>query len=134
VATAVSAAAAEAEHRAAVEAARAERQAAKEAARAAAVEAAARVAESAALARAAREQGSGAEPGQSGGQSAGATTGVPRPGRTPRSSDVWAAATADAGVGVVPRPPTVDHVVPGAAAPEDRGGSPGDDARAGDAV
>jgi hypothetical protein len=47
---------------------------------------------------------------------------------------VWAAATAEAGVGVVERPPTVDHDGPGASSPEDRGGAPGDDARDGDAV
>ena len=122
-ASAASAAEAEAE-RAAQQAAR--RKAA-ETARAAAEEAARRVAEAAALARAAkaRDAGTGgrADEGRDSGDTAG---GAPGSGRTPRRLDVWAAATAEAGVGDVAGATTVDHDVAGAEASGERDGAAGD--------
>lgn len=146
-ASAASAASAEEEQAAAREA----RRKAAEEARAAAAEAAKRVAEAAALAKAAkaaadsRDTGSGgAETAAAGrdsaareraGESGNTAAGGAGSGRTPRRFDVWAAATAEAGVGDVTRPTTVDHDdlgddSPGAAAPAERGGdaAPGDDA------
>jgi hypothetical protein len=135
VATGVSAAqvaaahAAEAEVRAARRAA--EQAAQREAARAAsrrAAEAAARVAEAVRLAEAARELGH-SEAGRELGQGEAAREVGRGEGRTPRKRDVWAAATADAGVAAVGGEATLDHDVPGAAAAGERGGAAGDDAR-----
>ena len=54
--------------------------------------------------------------------------------RTARRVDVWAAATADAGVVTAPEAVTVDHDVPGAAAPRERDGAAGDAAPGGGAA
>lgn len=97
-ASAAGAAAAEEERAAA-------RRAAAEKARAAAAEAAQRVAEAAAAAEAAK-----ARAAKQAGDAIGDTAaGGGRSPRTPRRFDVWAAATAEAGVADVARPPTVDH-------------------------
>jgi hypothetical protein len=101
-----------AEERAAAQAAR--RQAAKKA-REAAAEAARRVAEAAALADAAKADAS-TPTGESN----------PGPARTPRRFDVWAAATAEAGVADVAGATTVDHDVPGVSAAGERDGAAGD--------
>jgi len=93
--------------------ARARRQAA-ETARIAAQEAARRVAEAAALAKAAKK--------------------AAEPPRAPGRLDVWAAATADAGVADPARPTALDHDVPGAAATGESGDAAGDEAHGGDAV
>jgi hypothetical protein len=131
-ASAASAADAEAERLRARRAADAARRTAAKAAREAAAEAARRVAEAAALAEAAkakaagwgspRNAGSGTPESETGDTDAGAG----RTARTPQRFDVWAAATADAGVGDVARPTTVDHDVPGAEAPGERDGAAGD--------
>jgi hypothetical protein len=94
-----------------------------EEARAAAAEAAERVAESAAQAKAAKATEIRDTEAGGGGS-----------GRTPRRFDVWAVATAEAGVGDVARPTTVDHDVPGAEAPAERGDEAGDAAPGDDAV
>jgi hypothetical protein len=138
--------AAEVEARAARRAA--EQAAQREAARAAsrrAKEAAERVAEAVRLAEAARELGNGEgadERGEGVGQGAGGGTGSggvrdadgAGGARTPRKRDVWAAATADAGVAAVGGEETLDHDGSGATKPDERGGAAGDDARGDDAV
>ncbi|MBM2615183.1 hypothetical protein JIG36_06355 [Actinoplanes sp. LDG1-06] len=128
----------------------------------AAAEAERRVAEAAALAKARRDAAvkeaaagaGGADAGAAGGAGpagggAGASGGAGGAGggetgntagragrgeRTARRLDVWAAATADAGVAAVAGGDAVDHDVAGAEASGDEGGGgPGDDARDGDA-
>ncbi|WP_433302523.1 hypothetical protein ACQP2F_09340 [Actinoplanes sp. CA-030573] len=65
--------------------------------------------------------------GSAGGGETGATRGGGTRGRrTPQRFDVWAAATAEAGVGDVGGAATVDHDVPGAAASGERDGAAGD--------
>ncbi|MBU2670954.1 hypothetical protein KOI35_46400 [Actinoplanes bogorensis] len=124
------------------------------AALAAAAEAERRVAEAAALAKARREAaaaeiaaratgdagsggpgGIGSGAGGSGGGETGDTAGrVAAGGGAPRRFDVWAAATADAGVRSVAHGATVDHDVAGAGVPDGTGDDEsGDDARAGGA-
>jgi hypothetical protein len=135
-ATTASAAEASAEH-AAQAAARAARRAAERAAQQAAQreaalaasrrakEAAARVAEAVRLAEAARDlQNAGSDPALAEGPGAGDRAGGARPAqRTPRKRDVWAAATADAGVADAAGGATLDHDVPGTeAGDEARGG------------
>ncbi len=110
-------AAASAAGAAAAEADRAEARARREAAeraRIAAQEAARRVAEAAALAKAAKK--------------------AAEPPRAPERFDVWAAATADAGVADPARPTALDHDVPDAAATGESGDAAGDVAHGGDAV
>jgi len=97
-ASAAGAAAAEEERAAA-------RREAAEKARAAAAEAAQRVAEAAAAAEAAKARAVA----QAGDEIGDTERGGGRPTRTPRRFDVWAAATAEAGVDDVARPTTVDH-------------------------
>jgi hypothetical protein len=134
-ASAVSAAAAEADR----VAARARREAA-QAARLAAAEAARRVAEAAALADAAKaaaadkpdssaaSTGADGDAARRGNEMRDTRGGGVGSGRTSPKLDVWAAATADAGVAGVPSPTTVDHDVSGAGAPGERDGAAGDDA------
>ena len=101
-ASAAGAAAAEEERAAA-------RREAAEKARAAAAEAAQRVAAAAAAAEAAKARAVARAVAQAGDEIGDTEGGGGRPTRTPRRFDVWAAATAEAGVADVARPTTVDH-------------------------
>ena len=71
------------------------------------------------------ERTGGAAEGPGAGEIGDTASGGGRSGRTPRRFDVWAAATAEAGVGDVARPTTVDHDVAGDEAGD---AAPGDDA------
>jgi hypothetical protein len=123
-ATTTSAATVAAEHAA-------ELRARREAAQQAAAEAQRRVAEAAEQARARREAEQEratreARPEQGVQETGDTAGGAARQGRTPQRFDVWAAATADAGIAPVTPPTTVDHDVAG----HDSGtGDAGDDAR-----
>jgi hypothetical protein len=97
----------------------------------AAAEAERRVAEAAALAKARREAAAAAGSGPGAGDETDDTAGrVARDPRTPRRFDVWAEATADAGVASVASGTTVDHDDAGATAPAKADdGATGDEAR-----
>jgi hypothetical protein len=117
-----------------------ERRNAAVAARKAADVAARRVAEAAALATAAKaaaaDRAGGAprdnDPDRPGKAARGGDETIDTSGREPvsrrtsRGLDVWAAATSEPGVADVASPTTVDHDVPGAAAPGKRDGAAGD--------